>query len=383
MIVYCLGLHSSGSTWLYNVVRDIMAAAGLEPAAFRAEGFGQLIDSRASTRRHAVLRGHNMNGFMLRMLNLAGAKAVLSFRDPRDAVGSFLQRFGSTGAQYVPVCVQTARNLASLLSASQQLEHLAFFYEDGYTARPETVFALAAFIGVEVSEAALLEIFRKYRAESVKALVDSLAARPEDQKFITPRGTSKDLHSSFHSTHISDMRVNKWRDVLTEPQKLRIGELLDEYAWLLGERTIGTGRTPQRGDGVRPLQRFGITFSSSLFAPVDSLDHFTRFLTSAEAYNLRHIQVLRGMYLPEGEWDLRLRVPGIGALAATLFQNSKAVRSKSTQDGTASFRLINRLHDFPFDVKITYDRMAADVAAGLPPPAAVLEASLHRALDEI
>lgn len=382
MIVYCLGMQSSGSTWLYNVVREIMTAAGLEHAAFRVEMYENFLDGRAAEYRNGVLRGHNIQSGLLRMLNMADIKAVLSFRDPRDAVASFLQRFGDYGAKFLPVCTQTARNLATLLSASQELDQMSFFYEDGFTENPQTVRDVAEFLGLPLADHQAQAIFEKYRAATVQAFIANIDQLPDERRFVDQVNNTMDRVTSFHRTHISDMRVDKWRDVLSEEQQSAVSELFDDYARLLRERTTGIGRTPRR-DGVRRLLPVSVTFSSRLFAPVDSLDNFTRFLTCAEVRSPRGIQVLRAIYLPEGEWDIRLRVPGLTGAAVKLCQNGKIVHQAAMSDGTSSFEYINRLHDHVLDLNIVYDGMDDDIAADRPPPAAVLEATLRRALDEI
>ena len=143
MIVYCLGMQSSGSTWLYNVVREILAADDVPHTAYRVELYEHLFDPRAFEHRHGVLRAHNVDSLLLRLLKMTDTKAVLSYRDPRDAVASFLQRFGNYGGRFLPICNDIHRNLASLLSASQMLHQVSFFYEDGFTTKVATIQRLA------------------------------------------------------------------------------------------------------------------------------------------------------------------------------------------------------------------------------------------------
>ena len=46
MIIYCLGMPSSGSTWLYNVVREILSISGVQHSNFTAEGYQAFMGRR-------------------------------------------------------------------------------------------------------------------------------------------------------------------------------------------------------------------------------------------------------------------------------------------------------------------------------------------------
>lgn len=383
MIVYCLGMQSSGSTWLYNIVREIFGAAGLDHAAYRAEMYEHFLDPRAAEHPHAVLRGHNLETGLLRLLHMADIKTILTFREPRDAVASFLQRFGKHGAKFVPVCNDTQRNLATLLSASQHLEHLTFYYEDGFTERLETVRTLADFIGLPLADRQVYAIFDKYRAETVKSFIANIDHLPQDRLFVDDTQNAMDRQTSFHRTHISDMRIGKWRDVLDGEQQRVATELFADSAKLLQRHATGVGRNPHRSDGVQRLLPFRMVFASALFAPVDSLDHFTRFLTCRELYGSLGMRILAFIYLPEGEWDLHLRVPGLSGVSAKLCQHGEVVRNDPARGDTVRFRFLNRMHDHPFDLHLVYDGMEHDAATDHPPPRVTLEATLHRALDEL
>lgn len=386
MIVYCLGMQSSGSTWLYNVVRDLMNAAGLKHTAMRAEMYQNFMEQRAARHRNGVLRGHNVQSALIRILNLNDVKTIMSFRDPRDAVTSFLQRFGNYGAEFLPVCNDIARNLASLVTASQQLDHLSFFYEDKFTESPQTVRKVAEFIGLPASDELVETIFDKYRAAKVKDLMAKLDELPESQRFVDPNNNNvADRATSFHRTHISDMRVGKWQEVLTAEQQEVVGELFGDYAQLLRDRTTGQGRTPGRTDGVQPLRPFKIVYSgkSALFAPANREGRFVHAPRCRDVHSPLGVQVLGFIYLPESQWDFRLRTPGIKGATARLCQNGQVIRTVTTTTDVMTFRYLNQLHDHALEVHLTYDAMEADIAADRPPPQVILEATLRQTLDDL
>ncbi len=377
MIIFCLGMQSSGSTWLYNVVRDILSAAGVPHEAYRAEAYENFLDPRAAASDHAVLRAHNVESLLLRVLKLAEVKAVLSYRDPRDAIVSFLQRFGQYGAKFPRICNDAARNLAALLSASQHLEHISFFYEDGFTQTPQTVHRLAAFLGHPQTEAQAEAIFRKYSADNVRSFTAGFDALPSERRYEDAAHNVMDRLTSFHRTHISDMKVGKWRDAFDPQTRAALTDTFGDYARLLEQKATGAGRRPAHHPDVLPLAPVTVAFSSRLFAPIDDMDNFKRYLTAAELNGDLGIRSLDYLYLPEGEWELTLRAPQLSRITATVCQNGCVLRAMQAEQGELTFGLENELHDHPFDLHLTYQGMQADIAAGAPPPQVVLTASLR------
>jgi hypothetical protein len=383
MIVLCLGMQSSGSTWLYNIVREILAASGVHHVAYRAENYENFLDPRAAEADNAVLRAHNVDSGLLRILKLADVKAVLSFRDPRDAIASFMQRFQPYGAKFPRICNDVARNLASVLSASQHFDHLSFFYEDGFTDDPGSVRRLAGFLGYELHEDQILAIFDKYRAETVKAFTAAIDTLPEDRLFVDEASNAMDRVTSFHRTHISDMRVGKWRDVFDQETQAALTEAFGDYARLLAERATGPGRQPTRNPSVLPLGAVTVNFSSRLFAPMDNPDHFTRFLTHRELLGDLGIRCLEYLYLPEGEWEFVLRTKNMSGVNAKFCQNGTVIHEQRSINGVVSFLYINRLHDHPFDVHLTCDFKCDALMADCFPMRFVLAAKLLRPVRSI
>ncbi len=375
MIVYCLGMQSSGSTWLYNIARELLLAADKQHVAFRVELYEHLLDDRCFGTHDALLRGHTLESGMLRLLNLTGVKAVLSFREPRDAVASFVQRFGDYGAQFLPTCNDIARNLASLLSASQILNHISFFYEDRFTEDLDSVRRLADFLGLSVAAVTQAEIFDKYRAGTVKAFIANIDKLSEDRLFIDQARNAMDRETSFHRTHISDMRVGKWRDVLTKDQQEAVSELFDGYAHLLEDRAIGEGRLPGPLNWVEPLRGFNVTFTSTLFAPVQDIHDAPHLLHGQTLLSGLGMQILRDIYLPQGRWRFCLHMPTLDAFELRTCQNGQVILEAKSDGHEVTFEYSNKLHDHPFDLHVIYDGMNDDAAADALPPPARLEAT--------
>src|SRR4051812_42545431 len=103
VVLSTVGLHGSASTWVFNVVRELMIDAVGEPhvLALYADDLSQLPDSDARSGRHLVIKSHQGSAGLDAWLIAAKAQIVLSVRDPRDASISMAQRFSSSLANAV------------------------------------------------------------------------------------------------------------------------------------------------------------------------------------------------------------------------------------------------------------------------------------------
>lgn len=342
-----------------------MVCGGRHPAAFRAEHLDHFLDERTFETRNAVLRGHNVDSALLRMFRMTNVKAVLSYRDPRDAVTSFVQRFQHHGASFNSSCTDVARNLASLLSATQSLYHLSYFYEDAFMEKLETIGELAHFLELEVPKSQLLYIFEKYQASAVRSFIKGIPNLPDDRLFVDETQNAMDRETSFHQTHISDMKVGKWRDALSDDQKNRLQPLFNGYAKLLEAREFAESPfQPSTMDGLRT------EFDSTFFAK----RHDGHPLNCKALLSPLGIKVLCLIFLPQGLWRLRIRIQKLSQFHAITCQNGNVVHQGDAQDGELVFEFKNKLHDHPLDINVTYNTMKEDAEVDSPPPTAVLEA---------
>src|SRR5262249_4215352 len=149
---------------------------------------------------------------------LTRVEALLTFRDPRDAIASALQRFGPFGQRFIPAVRETMRNFVSGLTVAGSLDHLAFFYEDGFTGEAATVRRVAKLLRVPLRTATINRIIQRYSVESVRRFTAALGELPPDRQHVDGTGKLMDRDTGFNVVHLSDMRIGKWMDVLDAGQ---------------------------------------------------------------------------------------------------------------------------------------------------------------------
>ena len=207
MIVFTIGLPSSASTWVYNVVRAILAANGLEHASFIGETLGDFIHADIRSKTHAVVKGHRFEGGLHQIIQLAGSPSILSLRDPRDATASLVQRFGQDAGVSA---AQVNRSLVSICALADACEHLAFFFEQRFPDHEQSIRDIADYLKLGLCEAQTEAIFHKFKAETIRELTASVSGYAGADSGGECAGGWTDADTHFHHNHITDRRIGKW-----------------------------------------------------------------------------------------------------------------------------------------------------------------------------
>ena len=209
-LVATVGLHGSASTWVFNVVRELMqAVVGAEHMlALYAEDPAGILAEAAG--RHVVLKSHHGGPGWDQLLWLARAPVLLSIRDPRDAAVSLAQRFRIPFA----AAVQGLRRDCALAVQLADAGIVPLRYEDRFFDDPEAPAALARGLSLRVPVDTTDLLFARYRTEAVRALAAAVPGLGDDRLVVVGDGSMLDRVTQIHRTHIGDARSGKWRDLV-------------------------------------------------------------------------------------------------------------------------------------------------------------------------
>ena len=239
----CLGVLRSGSTWSYNVCQ----ALGRLLAARRREPFGNAymthdeLDMCLNTegpnlRGPTVIKAHTITQPALDWITSGKAKAICTYRDPRDCVVSMKTFFGGEIAA-------TTRQIAD------SFDYLRFYQKAGNTlfVRYEQMMAdplgqieqIARHLNIDADQATLRQIEYANNIQSSKKICDDLKRRPEDK--VERSGTHRvDPATSLHDNHIFNAKIGRWREELTDAQATSLSEFFHPWLVSLGyEPTAG------------------------------------------------------------------------------------------------------------------------------------------------
>ncbi len=208
-----IGLHGSASTWVFNVIRELMIAAHGEDQV--VAGYADTLDKlpEGYGEKHLVLKSHHGSPEMDDWLSTQKARMFLSIRDPRDASISMAQRFKAP-------LQQSARWIANDCARLERLAprgHPVLRYEDSFFDRPEAINILCTILNLEITEATQAKIFARYRTEAVRAFAATLATLPAERVAMVGDFTM-DKVTQILSPHIGDGTTGKWRGLPEQVQ---------------------------------------------------------------------------------------------------------------------------------------------------------------------
>jgi hypothetical protein len=208
-----IGLHGSASTWVFNVIRELMIAAHGEDhvVAGYADTLDKLPEDYAG--KHLVLKSHHGSAEMDDWLRARNARLFLSIRDPRDASISMAQRFKAPLQQ----SARWIANDCARLERLAPLGHPVLRYEDRFFDRPEAIGILCTILKLDVPEATSAKIFARYRTEAVREFAATLATLPPERVAMVGDFTM-DKVTQILSPHIGDGTTGKWRGLPEQVQ---------------------------------------------------------------------------------------------------------------------------------------------------------------------
>lgn len=212
-LIVCVGVYRSGSTWVYNMVQAIIQAAlpGVRIGGHFAENIDELALSSSDECDLVVLKTHPQQS-LLSLIEFLKPPVILSVRDPRDCVASWMQMLGETFSVFQPRLMRSC--FAALTLVKHDYTH-TIRYEDGATASVQTVMNIAAHLGLSIDEHRAAALIKEMSPESVKDQIKRMA----DAGRIDPNerlvGDAKTL---WLPAHVGDGKIGKYRETLSTDQ---------------------------------------------------------------------------------------------------------------------------------------------------------------------
>jgi hypothetical protein len=209
-VIATIGLHGSASTWVFNIVRELMIAAvgGGNVVTLYADTVAQLPDESALAGVHLIVKSHHGSPGLDAWLTERRALIILSMRDPRDASISMAQRFRRPLRHTAVWLANDCEHLTRLATSG----HLLLRYEDRFFDDVTMVARLASAIRVNVPADVMQAIFDRYRTDAVRKFAASLADLPPER--VQMVGDFRmDPVTQILAPHIGDGRDEKWYDL--------------------------------------------------------------------------------------------------------------------------------------------------------------------------
>jgi hypothetical protein len=215
ILVATIGMHASASTWVFNLVRElIISAVGDDRVlAFYTDKIEEVPDEAARAGRHMVIKSHHGSAELDAWLAATRARIFLSVRDPRDACISMSQRFKAPLNHSVRWIANDCNRLLRLAPRG----HPLLRYEDRFFEDPLAAERLAHALGLALTPVVIDSIFVRYRIEAVRSFAQRLRELPPE-RLTTVASVPMDRVTQILAPHTGDARSGKWRDLPTPLQ---------------------------------------------------------------------------------------------------------------------------------------------------------------------
>jgi hypothetical protein len=199
-LVATVGLHASASTWVFNIVRELMMAAFGTQDVFSlyTEEPGELPERLARANQRIVLKSHHGSADLDAWLESVPAAMFLSVRDPRDASVSMSHRFNAPLKVAAGWLMNDCLRVVPLCARYPVLK-----YEERFFEHRATVDQIAKALDLELNSTATESIFDRYATGAVRSLAQRL----------TDGASEMDEVTQIHRGHIGDTRSGKWREL--------------------------------------------------------------------------------------------------------------------------------------------------------------------------
>jgi hypothetical protein len=239
-LTLCTGILRSGSTWSFNVCRLMATAvAGRErkPIASSYLMVDQL-DRFLQTNGGkvpgpTVLKAHGLGPIGLEMVRTGLAKAVCTYRDPRDCVASMITFAGYTFEQAAEAIALALTDLDRYGAAGNTL---FVRYEDMITDRLAQVRRIADYLGVTLDSNLLARIDEMSSLEQSKRICEQLESRPQEQLYRS-MDHRVDPQTWLHDNHIQSGKAGRWKDEISADQAQTLQNLYAPWLSRLGYET--------------------------------------------------------------------------------------------------------------------------------------------------
>jgi hypothetical protein len=175
MHIICDGMQRSGSTWSFNVVKELLwrCRPGEEIYADYEEDIGAFVASVPRTAKHTVLKTHLLDAVGKAMARSGQAKVIYTWRSLPDVIASYINMFSSN---FEDAFVVVTASLIVYGFHRQSGIGLIVSYEE-LTQKPvETIRRIADYLELDASVEIMEKVAHHLSIDEVRKRIPKVAA---------------------------------------------------------------------------------------------------------------------------------------------------------------------------------------------------------------
>jgi hypothetical protein len=252
VIVIIAGMYRSGSTFTYNVTRELLLNSG-HVDCYAADTFDELL-MHTPNQNHVLIKTHQPSDLMTRLIMHGGVKCISSTRKPEDAIASWMHVFND-GLDH-SISIMSAW-LHWYMPLSNRLLNIQYQTIDNFPYL--ATLAIQWHLFKRINPITAYKVTRKYNKKKIKDVLDTLTESKNTQS----TGFSYyDKTTFFHRKHISSIKSAPANERLTIEQIELIREKLSTFVDSSGNLLKGKQTNLQNDVGLN--QSFSVSFSEKL-----------------------------------------------------------------------------------------------------------------------
>ncbi len=217
MIVLISGMQRSGSTFSFNIARELLEARGLvhkEPA----NSLISIIEN-SDCSDHVIQKSHDIDEMTIRLLRLGALKSVCSVRKPEDAIASWMTTFQFS-------LQDSITHMISWIGMFHRIRHQSLIipYELIEKRPARAAWKISQYLCPDASVKEVSIVVRKFSRARVKGMTDTLQL---DNDGIKDIGFSYyDENTFFHRRHVGKSVGQKAENIIGKDEVIIIRDSL-------------------------------------------------------------------------------------------------------------------------------------------------------------
>jgi hypothetical protein len=212
MIVFIAGMQRSGSTFTFNVARELLERQG----SVHADDFGAIADiheiiKRSNDSAHIIIKGHKADEFFVSLIRHRAIPVICSVRRIEETAASWIDTFGFDFKTTVDHLKQWFLMFEKIRPVALILPYSLIDRSPRDAAR-----RISDTISPSASESELTSLADKYSKENVQKFTNSISKSDPDTRDI---GFSfLNVKTLFHRRHVSSLTPRQPENHLSRTQ---------------------------------------------------------------------------------------------------------------------------------------------------------------------
>jgi hypothetical protein len=231
-IQWCLGMYSSGSTWMFNAIRAVgnTLFPGKPHIGVYAESTDQLPPGWPESDR-LIIKSHHTDATATALVSQHADRIWISVRDPRDAVASAMTYMLPDFASALEAVTRSALHAERFIRDPRSV---LLRYEDGFIDDPTTLDRFASAFSRTLTPQDRDRLFQQTRRTAIEAMIQEFDPNETvDDGF---PGHRVHMETQWHTHHLNRTgEVGRWRHTLDATQvkdiERRLGPWMERFGY--------------------------------------------------------------------------------------------------------------------------------------------------------